>query len=82
MRPGWETAAGFFVGSVRGPDALEKWEPHSVFANRGVLLFFIVIFYRCLRETIEVDRARTSSGCRSGAKGLWARKKLMVPRRG
>jgi hypothetical protein len=22
--PGWETAAGFFVGSVRGPDALEK----------------------------------------------------------
>ena len=59
MRPGWETAAGFFVGSVRGPDALEKWQPHSVFANRGVVLFFIVIFYRCLRETIEVDRART-----------------------
>jgi hypothetical protein len=45
-----------------GPDALEKWQPcrtHSVFANRGVLLFFIVIFYRYLREAIEVDRART-----------------------
>jgi len=31
----------------------------SVCANRGGLLFFIVIFYRCLRETIELDYART-----------------------
>src|SRR5262249_60989672 len=31
--------------------------PHSVCANCGGLLFFIVIFYRCLRETIEIDCA-------------------------
>jgi len=31
--------------------------PHAVCANRDGLLFFIVIFYRCLRETIEVDCA-------------------------
>ena len=61
MTPGRETAAGFFVGLMRGPDVIKKVAaaPHSVSANRGVLLFFIVIFYRCLRETIEVDCART-----------------------
>jgi hypothetical protein len=32
--------------------------PRSVSANRGGLLFFIVIFYQCLRETIEIDGAR------------------------
>src|SRR5262249_59572496 len=31
--------------------------PHSVCGNCGGLLFFIVIFYRCLRETIEIDCA-------------------------
>jgi hypothetical protein len=61
MTPGWETAAGFFVGSVRGPDALEKWQPRRTRSRPTpvFLLFLIVIFYRCLREAIEVDRART-----------------------
>src|SRR5262249_16482882 len=32
--------------------------PPAVSANRGVLLFFIVIFCRCLRGTIELDCSR------------------------
>jgi hypothetical protein len=59
MTPGWETAAGFFVGPVR---ALTLWKNGSCaalsLANRGVSLFFIVIFYRCLHGAIEVDGAR------------------------
>ena len=58
MRPGWETAAGFLSARC----GLMRWKgaaaPHAVSANRGVLLFFIVIFCRCLRETIEIDCSR------------------------
>src|SRR5262249_43737315 len=47
---------------------------------------FVVFHCYFLPEFARGDRSRlrvhTSSGCSSGAKGLWARKKLMVPRRG
>jgi len=63
--------------------------PHSIFANRGVLLFFIVIFYRCLRKTIEVDRARARpqvagvelKGC-GHARSCWRRDAACAPGRG
>jgi hypothetical protein len=41
--------------------------------------YFLPVF---ARDDGSRSRARTSSGCSSGAKGLWARKKLMVARRG
>ena len=54
--------------------------PHAVCANHGDLLFFIVIFYRCLCETMEVNRASTRpqvagarlKGCGSG-RSRWHR---------
>src|SRR5215475_15662416 len=84
MTPGRETAAGFFVGAVRGPDALERRRGAALGllqAQCFVVLhcYFLPVFARDDRSR---SRAHTSSGCSSGAKGLWARKKSMVPRRG
>jgi len=68
MTPGWETAAGFFVGSVR-PDALERRRR----AARGLRqprcfvvfhCYFLPLFARDHRNRLL---ACTSSGCRSGA---------------
>src|SRR5262249_43415324 len=63
--------------------------PHSACANRSVLLFFIVIFYRSLREAIEVDCARTRlpvaaaelKGC-GHARSCWRRSAACAPGQG
>src|SRR5215813_15421784 len=73
MTPGWggRPLRAFLstrCGLMRSKGAAA---PHAVCANRGGLLFFIVIFYRCLCETMSQSRFHTPSGCRSAAKGLW-----------
>jgi hypothetical protein len=77
------TAAGFFVGSVR-PDALERCSRAALRLCQPQCFvvfhcYFLPVFARDHRRRLC---AHTPSGCGSGAKALWARKKLMVPRRG
>src|SRR6516162_3647034 len=61
MRPGWETAAGFFVGSVRSPEALKKWQPRRTRSSpTAVFCCFSLLFSTgvCARRSKSIARAR------------------------
>src|SRR5262249_2470700 len=60
MTPGRETAAGFFVGAVRGPDAPEKWQPRRTrSAPTAVFCCFSLLFSTgvCARRSKPIARA-------------------------